>query len=178
MNAQWGFRVATASLDMQGAPRSSVVIRRCLRIVSHSVIVLCCVLFLVSGLEKLADIESFNFALRGWTLVPPAARVAATVLVPGLEIAVGVMGLFATTRLAGATGALLLIVVFLLAYQVQSGVSVPARCGCGGVTEGLRRRFESQGLHRWNLLLGGTLATATLAAAYSASVPTHRRPTP
>jgi uncharacterized membrane protein len=87
-------------------------------------------IFLVSGIVKLADPQSFAVIIDAYGIVPEALAMPAALLLPILEM-VAAMGLVLKRRgsLELMTG-LMLIFMAVLAYGIHLGLDVD--CGCFG----------------------------------------------
>ena len=87
-------------------------------------------IFLYSGLMKLIDPQRFAEVISGFGLLPHALIFPAAILMPILEVVVGV-GLVFSLRgsLAAITGMLVLFMAVLV-YGIQLGLDID--CGCFG----------------------------------------------
>ena len=83
--------------------------------------------------RKLRDIEAFQHAMAGYEMLPQRALPLAARLIPLAELAAAALLLHGATRVAGATLALLVLLVFTFAgvHSLRAGRS-ELECGCGG----------------------------------------------
>ena len=91
---------------------------------------------LVSGLEKSAlPPEEFAAVIQGYFILPPGTELTAAMLLPGLEVLVGLSLLagYLSRAACAAAGALLLVFIAALGSTVARGIPLPD-CGCFGRT--------------------------------------------
>lgn len=118
------------------------------RLMQKNVLLLCCVLlvvlFVYTGVAKLADLSSFRNDLNGQVFPPGWVR-GLVYLLPALEILVAISICFDRSRLLGLWAASVLMFLFTLyAALVLAGVFKRIPCSCGGV---IRRLSWQQ--HFW-----------------------------
>lgn len=102
--------------------------------------------FVVAGIAKVADPPGFAHEIHNYGLVPGAAVNAMALVLPWLEIIVGV-ALFLGIATRTATRILgLLLVVFIAALSINLARGRPVDCGCFGtgavVTTPQERLFD------------------------------------
>jgi len=122
-------------------------------------------LFIVAGWHKLADRGSFRVTLLEYQVMPQAFVPAASWLIPGLELLLGL------AWLAGPGGAAPLASAVLLGiYAAAIGINlrrgrVHFDCGCGFGSRSDNEQYLSGGLVIRNLVLVAVALIATLPTA-------------
>ncbi len=87
-------------------------------------------LFLYSGAAKLADPQSFATVIAGFGLLPKALLFPAALLLPLLEVVVGIGSIFAVRGSLAAIAGMLVLFMAVLAYGISLGLDID--CGCFG----------------------------------------------
>lgn len=89
--------------------------------------------FLIAGISKLLDIDSFAVLIDSYGLTPNAWSKPIAVLLPGLEV-IAAVGLFFNKKWAlHSIGLLTLLFIAILSYGIGMGLHVD--CGCFGVDD-------------------------------------------
>lgn len=109
--------------------------------------------FVFSGMAKLADPSGFADILASYQLVPPGLVDTATLAIPGLEVILG-LGLVLDVRgsLAGIT-AMLLVFCLVLWLAIIRGLEID--CGCFSTGEIHERNALERAFYRDLIMLGG-----------------------
>ncbi len=84
---------------------------------------------------KLADLREFELALSTWTLLPEFTRKTLVVLVPTVELGVGVAFLLGVQRRAAAIAAVAFLFSSASLYGLHLAMGQKPNCGCAGVLQ-------------------------------------------
>src|SRR5688572_2743231 len=134
-----------------------------------------------SGLSKLADIDAFAAALRDWRLLPADAVWPLTFAVPLAEVVVAGTWLLGVERHESRRMAVLMLVLYTVAYGIEVVAHGPVPCGCLGalaIWEEAERNAVAVVLRNVVLLamlLGGAHLSNRGAAARSSDVVSVRQ---
>ena len=112
--------------------------------------------FLVSGVLKAIDPDGTYVAVRAYDVLPKAALAVVAVVLPWLEIALGLLLLagFATRAVAVAGAGLLLVFVAGVTQAWARGLSIDCGCfGGGGVVDEGQTAYGSELLRDAGFLL-------------------------
>lgn len=124
-------------------------------------------IILIAGLLKASDVPAFARDLRTWSILPEVAAYPLALLVPGIEILIGLAWFLRIAPAAAAASAGGLLALFTAVFGAQVLFASPPACGCFGEIrlfyDGLS---ETQGV----LLRNGVLLSA-LACAFALGRP-------
>jgi len=118
---------------------------------------------LVSGLLKLSDLSEFWADLQTWTVFPDAVLNAAMVVVPLIELTIGLVWYLGLSRRRALLAWAFCLVLFSMALGVQVFWGEPPDCGCFGVVD---RYFANQGGIPWLLSRNAVLFILTIGCWY------------
>jgi len=123
-------------------------------------------LLLLAGVHKLTELQKFRANLSAYEILPAALIAPASILVPSLEVLLGVAWLLALKPMfvALATAVLLFGYTSAIAINLLRG-RIHIDCGCGMASTAGRDQPLSWGLVLRNLALIIAALTATLPAS-------------
>ena len=90
--------------------------------------------FIRAGAVKLADIEQFRLAIANYKILPSGLVTAAAIIVPAVEVTVGVSFLLGVLPVVFAAVLAALLLSFSAAIAVNLARGRVFDCGCGGST--------------------------------------------
>lgn len=99
------------------------------------------VLFLVAGVLKLSDPDSFAGTIRAFALLPGGLADVAALVLPVLEVAAAVGLIFDVRYSLGVIGALTGVFMAVLVYAIAMGMDID--CGCYGPEDPEAEAFSS-----------------------------------
>ena len=114
--------------------------------------------FLVSGVAKLFDLEGSKKATAGFGIPEPLANIGGVIL-PFVELAVGVLLLFPQTTLVGALLALVLFVAFTVGMAIQLAKGNKPACHCFG-------QLSTAPIGKHSIIRNGILAALAAFVVY------------
>ncbi len=88
--------------------------------------------FVVAGFAKIADPPGFAHEVHNYGLVPAAAVNAMALVLPWLEVVVGLGLFFGLARRSAAKILAILLLVFIIALSINLARGRPVDCGCFG----------------------------------------------
>lgn len=89
-------------------------------------------LFVITGLLKIADLGAFLEAIKGYQLVPYSITFGMTFFLPWLEVVTGVALFIRSVSKEAALILLLLVVSFIIALSLSWIRGLDVSCGCFG----------------------------------------------
>ena len=96
------------------------------------------VVFIVAGLAKIGDAESFARQVHNFQLIPVAFENLVAIVLPWIEVVIGVTMLVGSRRRAGAWLSLILMAGFTIAVAAGVARGLDIECGCFGTGDGAR----------------------------------------
>jgi len=110
---------------------------------SHPAVVRVCQIllgftFLVSGLAKIGDLQSFSEQVHNFRILPIAAENLVAMTVPWVELVAGLAMVLGTKSRSAALLALMLLGLFTLAVGLAMARGLDFECGCFGTADGTR----------------------------------------
>lgn len=116
-----------------------------------------------SALFKFADLVEFRDDLRTWTVFPGMVLSTAVIVVPLVELAIGLVWYLGLSRRRALQAWAFCLVMFSMALGVQVFWGAPPDCGCFGVVD---RYFTSLGGVPWQLSRNAVLFILTIGCWY------------
>jgi uncharacterized membrane protein YphA (DoxX/SURF4 family) len=118
---------------------------------------------LAAGTLKLSSMDAFARAVRTWDLLPISVMDAVTIVVPPIEVTLGLGWLLGVHRRACTAGMLSLLLGFTITYTAHLIFSTPPDCGCLGELRFFeQRQSEAVFLIARNVLLAAVLLPGVL----------------
>jgi uncharacterized membrane protein YphA (DoxX/SURF4 family) len=117
------------------------------------------VVFLISGLAKIGDLQSFALEVHNFRMLPVWSENLAAMTLPWVELIAALSLLLAIRPRAGSVVAAALMAVFLVAVGVAQARGLDITCGCFGTADGTRVGWIKLGE---NLVLFGLSALGYL----------------
>jgi uncharacterized membrane protein YphA (DoxX/SURF4 family) len=123
--------------------------------------------FVVAGFSKIADPPGFAHEIHNYGLVPGVLVNAMALILPWLEVALGVALFLGFARRAAAGLLGLLLAVFIVALSINLARGRPVDCGCFGVSKVQRTSSERLADMKWAIVrdAGMLLLVAQVLAA-------------
>lgn len=109
--------------------------------------------FVVAGLAKIADPPGFAHEIHNYGLVPGVAVNAMALVLPWLELIVGVGLFLGIARRSAARILGILLIVFIVALSINLARGKPVDCGCFGTSPGAAQKTDAQRLKDMKLVI-------------------------
>jgi hypothetical protein len=140
------------------------MLREILLVTTDAACVCAAILFLVAAWSKLRERATLAAVIANYRLLPGWAVAPTALLLPWVELAIGVALLIGERRVAPTAGAgLLLIFAFAIEINIRRGRAfIDCGCGLGGLRQPLRRAFVVRNALIGGVMLMGLLVPGTL----------------
>lgn len=108
--------------------------------------------FVVAGIAKIADPPGFAHEIHNYRLVPGAAINAMALVLPWLEVVVGVALFLGIYRRTAARTLGILLIAFIAALSINLAKGRPVDCGCFGTSKVQKTDAERLTEMKWVIL--------------------------